>query len=217
MLGATKEDVTTGEYHLTVTQGRNGCQASSMIYVEAAVLANTAITLQGKLVNGSAQLQWNTPDVTQATGFDIERSTNGIDFEKVGRVTGAVGAKRYSFTDKQPLLGRVHYRIKTAEANRSSLYSNTVTLHTSTTEGITMYRPASANQVHLQLKGVDNKDLQVKVMTMDGRVLLQQTYPAAQVRTNGSTIKLQLPATVGNQPVIVAAYQDGYLLEARKL
>lgn len=217
-LADTREQVVTGNYTLTVTQGRNGCAASSMIYVEPSVLASNAIILQGKLVNGKAQLNWNTPDVTQAAAFEIERSTNGIQFIKVGQVMGAAGTKRYNFSDNEPVSGHVQYRIKSVAASNSpSVYSNTIILQAAGIEGVVFSRQSAANRVSIQLRKMVDKDLQVKVMSMDGRMLLQQTYPAAQVRTNGSSIRLPLPATVANLPIIVAAYQDGYLLEARKL
>jgi len=218
-LANTREAVVNGDYTLTVTQGRNGCSATSMINVNPIVLAGDGITLQGKLVNGRAELNWTISNMTQAATYEIERSTNGIQFEKAGHVTGIVGTKRYSFTDKNPVAGKVQYRIKSITAiNSPSVYSNTVTLQAGGhTEGLVMSRQPHSNRVHLQFKNVDDKDLQLKVLSMDGRLLLQQHYPATQIRTSGSSVKLQLPATMANQPVIVAVYQDGYLLEARKL
>ena len=218
ILGTIQDSVRMGTYTLTVTQARNGCSATSEIQLTITVLADNAITLQGKLVNGKAQLSWNTPDVTQAAAFEIERSTNGIQFMKIGHVNGAVGTKRYSFVDREPVSNNVQYRIKSiAAANSLFVYSNTIALHAGNTESIAISRQQSTNRVHIQLKKAADKDLQVKVMSMDGRVLLQQNYPAEQIGTSGASIKLQLPSTMANQPVIVAAYQDGYLLEARKL
>ena len=80
-----------------------------------------------------------------------------------------------------------------------------------------MARQTSANRLMVQLgNAVADKDVQIKVMTIDGRLLLQNTYPGQQVR-NRNAINLSLPASIANQPVIVSVYQESNLLEARKL
>jgi hypothetical protein len=78
-------------------------------------------------------------------------------------------------------------------------------------------RQSSTNHINIQLNNTTNKDLQIKVMSVDGRMLLQQNYSASQARNIGSSIQLALPASMANLPVIVAVYQDAYLLEAKKL
>jgi hypothetical protein len=217
-LADNKPDVVTGDYTLTVTQARNGCQATSMINVIPAVLASNTITLQGKLINGHAQLNWTITDETQTTTYIIERSTNGAPFVNVGHVDGASGAKRYSFIDSEPITGVVKYRIKNiATGTTSSVYSNMIFLQSSRKDGIVISRQSSANRVNIQLNKAADKDFQIKIMSVDGRVLLQQHYTATQGRAIGSSIQLTLPASMANLPVIVAVYQDAYLLEAKKL
>jgi hypothetical protein len=215
-LADAKENVVTGDYTLTVTQGRNGCSATSMINVNPIVLANYAIILQGKLVNGRTQLNWSTTDATQAASYIIERSSNGAQYAQLGHVAGAVGTKRYSFIDSEPVTGFVQYRIKSISGT-ASIYSNTIFLQANHEESIVMSRQPSANRVNIQLKKATDKDLLIKVMSLDGRVLLQQNYSALQARNMGTSINLSLPATSANLPVVVAVYQDAYLLEARKL
>ena len=211
-----KKNVVTGDYTLTVTQGRNGCSATSMINVNPIVLANNAITLQGKRVNGRTQLNWSTTDATQAASYIIERSSNGAQYAQAGHVAGAAGTKRYSFIDNEPVTGFVQYRIKSISGT-ASLYSNTISFQANHEGSIVMSRQPSANRVNIQLKKATDKDLLIKVMSLDGRVLLQQNYPAIQARNRGTSINLSLPATSANLPVVVAVYQDAYLLEARKL
>jgi hypothetical protein len=213
-----KDSIVSGLYTLTVTQGRNGCKASSTFFVDITVLSSNAITLQAKLANGKAKLDWNTPDRTQAPTFEIERSSNGIHFVKIGHVNGTVGTKQYSFIDNDLVNGQVQYRIKSSNIGSAPTYSNIVALQAGNIEKIVMARQTSTNRLTVQLgKAVTDKDVQIKVMTVDGRLLLKNTYPGQQARSRNASINLSLPASTANQPVIVAIYQDSHLLEARKL
>lgn len=217
IVGYVKDSIRTGNYELMVTQARNGCSATSIIYVDPIVLVSNAINLKGKLVNSKAQLNWNSSDITQTAVFDIERSTNGIQFIKVGHTTGVVGTKQYSYTDYQPVSGSVQYRIKsTTTGTGTAVYSNTLSLQLGVADNLVMSRQPASNRVTIQLKQADAKKVQIKVMSLDGRLLLQQTFSADQVRTLGSSITLSLPSSATNQPVVVV-YQEANLIEVRKL
>jgi hypothetical protein len=74
-----------------------------------------------------------------------------------------------------------------------------------------MSRQISSNQVHLQFKKTGNKYIQVKVLSTNGSLFLQHSYSGSQ-----QTI-ISLPPGVANLPVIIAVYEAGNFIEARKL
>ena len=87
----------------------------------------------GSFEEGKVLLNWATASETNNSGFSIERSANGIEFESIGFVKGQGNSNRsvaYSFEDRNPMAvnyyrlaqtdfdGTVHYSevIKVAEA-----------------------------------------------------------------------------------------------------
>jgi len=98
---------------------------------------SSAIILRGTLVNFSAaygrnffDLNWNTIPGQSCDHFEIERSTDGNNFEKVGEVkkSGALSPNEsFYFRDNvRPTLARnydLYYRLKQIDVNGESTYS----------------------------------------------------------------------------------------------
>ena len=211
ILGNTKSDFSTGNYTVTVQEARNGCTASALIYVDVAVLSTSGIELKGSLKNEEVKLVWNILDLSGSRIYDIERSTNGVRYEKTGQVTGIVGTTHFTFIDYKPLPGVSYYRIKGGSNGNTPKYSNAVSLQNDYGLKAIISRQISSNQVHLQFKKTGNKTIQVKVLSTNGSLLLQHTYSGSQ-----QTI-ISLPPSVANLPVIIAVYEAGNFIEARKL
>lgn len=78
----------------------------------------------------SALLTWSTLSETNNKKFIIERSSDGVIFEKIGSVKGAGESsdrQEYSFSDTKPLNKAVsYYRIKQMDKNGEYKNSNTV-------------------------------------------------------------------------------------------
>lgn len=90
------------------------------------------LSFSGKEQNAKAVLNWITSRENEPLRFEIEKSTDGINFTTVGVVNShlAYGEEQnhYSFTDPAPLNGRTYYRIKMKNANSRSVYSRTIQL-----------------------------------------------------------------------------------------
>lgn len=91
-----------------------------------------------KIKTFTADLNINLPLISFTTaseinnaGFDIERSSNGIDFEKIGWVDGhgsTTEEKHYTFVDTKPLLGMNYYRLRQVDYDGRFEYSNIVSV-----------------------------------------------------------------------------------------
>lgn len=74
-------------------------------------------------------LEWVTESEENNAFFEIERSRDGLVFEKIGRVTGngnTFSRYYYSFLDKQPGLGENYYRLKQVDFDGSYTYSELI-------------------------------------------------------------------------------------------
>ena len=76
-------------------------------------------------------LKWETATESNNLGFDVERSTNNISFEKIGSVKGkgtTTEAQQYSFKDINITTGKgkAYYRLKQIDFDGTSSYSDAI-------------------------------------------------------------------------------------------
>ncbi|WP_439879799.1 T9SS type A sorting domain-containing protein [Pontibacter sp. MBLB2868] len=85
----------------------------------------------GSPEEGKVLLQWVTAMEKDNDRFEIERSTNGEQFEQIGIVKGngnSSQAIRYNFTDKNPGTGTVYYRLRQVDYSGESSYSKIISV-----------------------------------------------------------------------------------------
>lgn len=75
--------------------------------------------------NKTVQLKWETATEINNSYFEIEQSTDGINFQSIGKVKGAGNSnniKSYSFNDNTPGYTN-HYRLKQVDFDGNAFYS----------------------------------------------------------------------------------------------
>ncbi len=74
--------------------------------------------------NTTSELNWTTANEQQVSHFDVERSINGITFDKIGNAVAKNGRQNdYAFTDINPIEGKNFYRIKRVDNDGKFTYS----------------------------------------------------------------------------------------------
>ncbi len=74
----------------------------------------------------AALLTWETSLEINTAYFDLERSADGINFNKIAKINAATNSQRptaYSFIDYAPLTGNNFYRLKMLDADGAFTYS----------------------------------------------------------------------------------------------
>lgn len=80
-----------------------------------------------KKAEQSVMLSWATASETNNDHFEIQKSTNGTQFQTIGQVKGngtTVTGATYSFEDKTPSVGVAYYRLKQVDADGKFEYSS---------------------------------------------------------------------------------------------
>ena len=93
----------------------------------ATLLPVELVSFGCKIDSGSAKLSWSTASEINNTGFTVERSLDGIQFDSIAFVPGAGTSnqfRNYSFEDRTTLSDDVYYRIKQVDADGSYTYSD---------------------------------------------------------------------------------------------
>ncbi|MGF2413618.1 MAG: hypothetical protein ACQUYJ_14905, partial [Ferruginibacter sp.] len=82
------------------------------------------ISFNGNRNNNYTQLQWLINNQSTGDKFEIERSSNAVQFVKIGTVNSTISTQ-YHFADTI-IAATIYYRLKIISANGSSSYSNII-------------------------------------------------------------------------------------------
>ena len=85
----------------------------------------------GEQQNENVLLEWQTATEINNSHFDVEWSTNGIDFAKIGEVQGnetTTDVQFYDFLHKSPVTGENYYRLKQVDFDGKYEYTNILTI-----------------------------------------------------------------------------------------
>lgn len=88
-------------------------------------------------------LDWTTATETNNMGFDVEKSSDGVSFSKIGFVKGSgttTSSKTYQFKDEQPNDGKTYYRLRQIDLNGQFAYSQVIEIETSTVTDFVIYQ-----------------------------------------------------------------------------
>ncbi len=110
--------------------------------------------LQFKAVKNKAYslLTWQTTQETNNDHFDIERSSNGTSFIKIGEVAGSgysTVLKNYSYSDRNPVVGLDYYRLKQMDTDYKYKYSAIRTVRFDGQSTITLFPNPSNSKVFI--------------------------------------------------------------------
>ena len=86
-------------------------------------------TFRGDVVQEGVQLSWSTASEVNNEGFEIERSSDGIDWAYIGYVEGigtTTEAQYYTYLDADPQEGINYYRLKQVDYDGNYEYSKVV-------------------------------------------------------------------------------------------
>lgn len=133
------------------------------------------ISFTGNRNNSHTQLQWQISSQTNGDKFEIERSSNGVQFTKIGTVNSTTGTQ-YNFTDTITA-SILYYRLKIITASGNISYSNVLLFKDSSAvqNDITLLRnPVVNNSIQFKITSVAADKLSLLVTDMGGKKIWEQ-------------------------------------------
>jgi len=153
------------------------------------ILGNISGTLPLTLLNfkvtkqaGIAQLTWQTANEVNTSHFDIQRSTDGVNFSTVGRMNAAVSSvlkHDYTYPDDISSMptGKVYYRLQMVDNDGKFSYSKIVYITLLNSLQIRIYpNPAHGYFVIGNYDKVDVGAASILVRDLMGRTLINQKF-----------------------------------------
>jgi|GEM_PF-2459477 len=99
------------------------------IHFGLAVLPVNLVSFNAEAVSNGIELTWQTASESNSDRFEIERSTNGINYSNIGTVAAAGNSSSlltYNFTDANPVNGNNFYRLRQVDIDGQANYSQVV-------------------------------------------------------------------------------------------
>jgi hypothetical protein len=146
--------------------------------VLAITLKNFSAVLDGSVVD----LYWQVENEINFNHFEIEHSTDGINFSTIGDVNYFNGEMDYKFIHQTPQPGTNFYRLKMVDADGKYVYSNIllVNLNETNNNKLLIYPNPALSFVTLQYNADNNQQLSVEIFDNSGRRIINKNFTAAK-------------------------------------
>ena len=212
-------------FNLTGISDANTCSVSGALQ-SLVVLSNACAPLPVTLMNLSASahdknitLKWSTASETDNRGFEIYRSTDGINWNYIGFVNGAGNSQsvlNYSFVDGNLTPRRYYYRLKQVDLNAQYKFSNIVAV-TLRSKDAYLLEQNHPNPFHsstsIEFSIPVTQQVKITITDMQGRViktLLNETKKAG-------TYSIELNKNELSAGIFFYTMQTGYFTSTKKM
>jgi parallel beta-helix repeat protein len=131
------------------------------------------------------RIVWTTTNEKEISGFDVERSADGYNFEKITTVNPTsilAVTNNYTAIDPKPLQKINYYRIKQRDINQRFIYSGVLQIsYTIPTAVIQLYPIPATDKINIQSPYTIEK---VVIKNAMGQVVQIENKPANAIRLN---------------------------------
>jgi len=135
------------------------------------------------LTQAGVVLKWQTASELNNSHFEIERKVAGMDqqFQTIGRVAGAGNSEEilsYTFTDDQPYIGNILYRIRQVDFDGAYDYSSTIEVRLdaqSLDQDFTVYPNPARDEIYTLIPATSTAEsYDLEVRNLQGQRVLYQ-------------------------------------------
>ncbi len=145
----------------------------------------------GELVNDNTTLYWQTTNEVNTKQFEIEKSTNSINFVKIGVVISKnnLAINSYEYTDNEYFTGKMYYRLKQIDKDGKYNYSQVISVANIKKFGFTLYPNPAKNKIIIN---INNNILpsKINIISADGKKLITVSTKINEPQTSIDISKL---------------------------
>lgn len=174
-------------YGISYASPKTGVSPSGFVYDNLLPVKFSGFTAVKK--QDAIQLNWSTAQESDNSHFEVEKSTDGRNWNMIAMVMGygtTNTVSNYQYTDKKNSNAVVYYRIRQVDLNGKAYYTDVRTIRESNTPSFKVYA-SGTNELTIALNNTVAR-LEVSVYTTDGHKVAAGTYTNAAYQ-----VKQQLP------------------------
>ncbi len=194
---------------VVLTATRFGCSANDTAYVEVLDCPTPLGKFQNEKIetigNVFTKISWNTTTNDENTFFDLEKSYNNIDFEKIRTINGNGDINRigYIYSDYDVEEGMAYYRIKHYNRYGAALFSNILEIENifeKESKNISIYPNPSSGMFILETGDFDLGSGQFNIFDTYGNLILEK----------------KVEVSLGEKQILVSELPNGvYILQSQ--
>ncbi len=155
-----------------------------------AILPVELLYFYGEQVSEGVQLDWQTASEINNSHFDVEWSTNGVDFERIGTVNGAGTTtdvrpdsyRDYDFLHPNPAIGENYYRLKQVDLDGEYEYTNVILItidKLNTTSAINVKIFPNPTTDYFNVEASNSLGEMIRVFNVKGQIVKQINHQAS--------------------------------------
>ena len=165
------------------------------------------------LADDNSLLQWQTASGVSLAYFEVQRSTDGVQFQDVQKIPSADSNDvAYSYTDQYAWNGNLYYRLAMVDQNGATTYSSVAVLPRSTIQAIKIY-PTLVENGSLFVSSVQTiSQAKLELFDMNGRKVLEKNWA-----TISGPEQLSLPSGKLPSGAYFARVSDGHSILAKQV
>ncbi|GEO10977.1 hypothetical protein SAE01_34730 [Segetibacter aerophilus] len=148
----------------------------------AFVLADRLIKMNAEEKNSGIDLNWSTTGMNDRTSYEIERSTDGVNFTRIASIPSSFNNNAsYSYFDNNlPLSNTLYYRVKQCKVGNQCVYSETKLIKISSQKFLKAYALSAGNLIRVMYTANDAADVLMQLYTNTGRELYREKRKVSQ-------------------------------------
>jgi len=139
----------------------------------------------GSRQQGYNQLQWQTAGEVNTRQFELETSSNGLDFTTIATVNAAgSGNNHYSYQDKTIYSGKLFYRLKMIDIDGRFTYSHAIWINNQQAAAVSLYPNPARGLVNINLGNSGMINTKAVLYSANGSLLQNILITAPQQQIN---------------------------------
>jgi Secretion system C-terminal sorting domain/Cohesin domain len=157
---------------------------SNSVNCLSTVLPLKLTSFTGKNIENKNQLLWATATESNTNNFEIERSTNGVNFTNIATqkaMGNSVTTQHYAYIDAEIANNSVlYYRLKMNDNNGKFTYSSVVKIDKNNKTVYAIYPSPTKGEVSLDFYSKNNNTITVTLVNAQGKTITQQSFEATK-------------------------------------
>ncbi len=166
------------------------------------------INFEGNTVDNSVKLSWSTSSETNSRYFEVQRSSDGNNFETIGNVSSAgTSITRHDYFYNDDKAGAVnYYRLKLVDNDGKTTYSKTLIIKIAgLQQRIYVLGNPFGNTIRLRLINQPKGKVSLRLFDIAGKLLVSREF-----RDAGNLIELNIPpAYLGKGIYLLEVLSEG--------
>jgi len=149
-------------------------------YCQFILLPIELISFKGEITDNGNLLEWSTASEINNDYFNLERSTDGINFETIAIIDGAGNSSTklsYDAIDQHPFNGTNYYRLKQTDLNNKYSYSEIIFIKYNQGQNVNIYpNPSNGTNIKLEIVSEREQKAEIDICNVLGQVIYSREF-----------------------------------------